>query len=46
MTYSKPKLDVLGDAASIIQGQKTGSPPESLLQPRKQAIVMAYELDE
>lgn len=46
MTYTKPELAVLGDATSVIQGQKGTAPHESALFPNKKVIVSAYDLDE
>jgi len=49
MKYAKPEINALGDAASVIQGQKKqtpGSTDFTLPPPRPQNYVPAYDLDE
>jgi hypothetical protein len=49
MKYAKPEITALGDAASVIQGQKKqipGSTDFTLPPPRPQNYVPAYDLDE
>jgi hypothetical protein len=49
MKYAKPEITALGDAASVIQGQKKqipGSTDFTLPPPRPLNYVPAYDLDE
>jgi len=44
MTYSKPEISVLGDAAQLIQGGKTTGDSDG--QPVFNLTIPAYELDD
>jgi hypothetical protein len=49
MKYAKPEISLLGDAASVIQGQVKhvpGSTDFTLPPPRPMNYVPAYDLDE
>ena len=49
MKYAKPEISLLGDAASVIQGQVKhvpGSTDFTLPPPRPMNFVPAYDLDE
>jgi hypothetical protein len=46
MTYSKPEVKTLGEAASVIQNPLIKAAPPSLDGPTKHVVQPAYDLDE